>query len=224
MTIRSVILVTTGTKINRKGTREYRISERYIEMLCRAGLEPLLTFTAEESLINLASGLLLTGGGDIDPTLFREPLLFDNLDLDPSRDELELCLAKRFIQQKKPVFGICRGMQIINVALGGTLWQDLPGQLHTYHDETKHPVSVLEGTKLYKLFGKSILVNSTHHQAVKKAADGMIVSAESDDGVIEAIEHQHLPIMGVQWHPEVKTEQMPDMLPLFLEFIKGAEK
>ena len=99
-------------------------------------------------------------------------LLFENSAINRERDETELCLAKWFIQRGKPVFGICRGMQIINVALGGTLWQDLPKQIGTNHETIQNMrFSVTACTKLHSLFGNSIFVNSFHHQAVKKPAE-----------------------------------------------------
>jgi len=193
-------------------------------MIEKAGGVPIVAFSAEKPLLELGGGLLLTGGGDIDPPLFGEPLSFNNLAIDREKDELELSLAKWFIRNEKPVFGICRGMQVINVALGGTLWQDLENQLGTLHEDTAHDVLIAPESELHGMFGGRLRVNSFHHQAVKRPADGVIVSARAGDGVIEAIEHNSLPVFGVQWHPEVASDGMPDMTSLFDKFVRGAEK
>lgn len=222
--IKPIILITAVTGISQRGTREHRISDGYIKMIEEAGGIPLLAFSDDEALPMLADGLLLPGGGDIVPEFFGERPLFDNLSLDREKDEQELSLLKQFLKRGKPVFGVCRGMQLINVALGGTLWQDLPGQLGVTHTDTSHEVTSACGTTLCELFGGKFRVNSYHHQAVKKPADGIRVSALSPDGVIEAIEHERLPVSGVQWHPEKPADDMPDMRPLFRQLVEGAGK
>ena len=134
------------------------------------------------------------------------------------------------------MLGICRGVQLINVALGGTLVQDIPQEIPelSVHDPiykkvaTHHPVVAEEGSLLHTLFGREFLTNSFHHQAVKDCGKDMVVTVTSTDGVIEAIEHTSPPIIGVQWHPErmiheIDTEY-PDMLPLFRHFIELCKK
>lgn len=144
--------------------------------------------------------LLLCGGLDIDPARFGEELLFDNVTIDTERDVMEMALFALFAEQKKPIYGICRGLQIINVALGGDLFQDLYKQCGVNHSGT------LENPLYHEITthkNENIRVNSFHHQAIKTLGEGLFVTAFSSDGVIEAVEHKTLPIKAVQWHPEL---------------------
>jgi putative glutamine amidotransferase len=139
--------------------------------------------------------LLLTGGSDITPKRFGAELLPNGSEtLDTARDDLEFALFDVFVRQGKPVLGICRGMQVVNVALGGTLWQDLPSQCGLNHGDTEHEVR-FDG-------GMETVVNSFHHQAVRCIGNGLKVTALSADGVIEALESEDTMIRAVQWHPE----------------------
>ncbi len=158
-------------------------------------------------------GLLLPGGGaDVDPKLYGEAAIPQMGEVNAMRDRFEYALLREAVAQRKPVFGICRGMQVINTFFGGTLWQDLPSQRpqglleHQRPDkkwEGVHPIEIDPTSRLYSLLGcDQCLVNSTHHQAVKEVAPGFRVSAQSPDGVIEAIESDQWPIFAVQFHPE----------------------
>ena len=175
----------------------------------------------------ICDGLILTGGVDIEPALYGEETLNDTVKSDPARTRYEFEILRAFADIGKPIFGICRGMQTLNVAFGGTLYQDLPAQksLDHYGAELMHPVTAKPGSILCKLFGGRLITNSFHHQAVKDLADGFVVTAEcADDGVIEAFEHNSLPILAVQFHPErmvgpQKSGAAPDYLPLFEYFI-----
>lgn len=187
------------------------------EAVMRAGGMPLvLPFSAQENILRqmaeMIDGLILTGGGDIDPVLFdEEPMPFLG-SICPERDALEVGLIRMMLQMNKPVFAICRGCQILNVAAGGNMYQDLASQRsgtlqHMQQAPRSHPshfVQVKEGTLSHRIVGLSqIRVNSFHHQAVKELAPGFVVSATSADGVIEAIESErHRFVLGVQWHPE----------------------
>lgn len=151
--------------------------------------------------------LLLAGGEDIHPSRFGQ-VDYASAEMDLARDEAEFALLQLYLEQKKPILGICRGHQLINVALGGTLLQDIGDPLHLFHtrgdlpDDRIHPVRAREGSFLYSTYGPVFPVNSSHHQVVDKPGDGLSPVAWSENGLIEALEHTCLPIYCVQWHPE----------------------
>ena len=162
-------------------------------------------------------GLLLTGGVDVDPAAYGDPTRHPTVEIDAVRDAYELALAREALARDLPVLAICRGVQVLNVAAGGTLVQDIPSASGTTvaHSITEpknavaHDVHVVSGTRLASLLaprlsaGDRLAVNSRHHQAVKQTAPGFIVSATAPDGIIEAIERPTAPFcIGVQWHPE----------------------
>ena len=177
-------------------------------------------------------GFLFTGGNDIVTVRFGEQTLAGCGESDEERDEMEIRLCRAAVQAGKPVFGICRGIQLMNVALGGTLWQDLPSQFRARSDAPKlahqqpskgkivsHLVQVEEGSLLEKILKKDgetrnrIWVNSFHHQAVQTLAQGCEAVAYSQDGVVEAIEMPSYRnfFLGVQWHPEyMAVESAPE--------------
>lgn len=170
-------------------------------------LEPRLV----DEYVSMADGLLLTGGVDIHPGRYKDVFM----DYDPNsgqpapyvisvtRDSMDFLLCRAFLKAGKPIFGIGRGMQVINVVMGGTLYQDIELVMGLDHPKgQEHKVNITEGSLLHKLYGKEMTVNSYHHQAVKEVGEGLKVTAVSADGIIEAIEHETLPIFGVQWHPE----------------------
>ena len=141
----------------------------------------------------------------MDPALFGQ----ENRGSQPpdrQRDQAELELFWAFFQAGKPILAICRGMQVVNVALGGTLLQDLPGEIRPFHgggeEDRVHPVRSREGTLLHRLYGPIFPVNSAHHQAVDRLGGGLRRTAWSEGGVTEALEHTHLPVAAVQCHPE----------------------
>jgi len=153
--------------------------------------------------IDCFEGLLILGGYDVDPQLYGEDYCHAANTIDAPRDELDLALIKLFIAQKKPIWGICRGIQVINVALGGTLVQDLPDERRLDHGNgIMHTVNHAPYTLARELWGAMSVVNSFHHQAIDRLAPGLIAASVCEDGVIEAIEHETLPIFAVQWHPE----------------------
>lgn len=207
--------------------RTLECSTAYTRALAQAGgLPVLLCEEAPETAVQLFDGLVLSGGGDIDPSLFGESILNDTVNIDAVRDAFEVPLIRAFCDAGKPVLGICRGMQVVNVALGGTLYQDLPEQLGFVHFDLKlrHYVTTTHGSVMHRLFGEHFRVNSTHHQAVRDLAPGLRMSAKSPEGIIEAFEHDTLPVLGTQFHPERMTGltddlRTPDFLPLFEHFI-----
>lgn len=176
----------------------------------------------------LASGLLLTGGSGVHPARYGE-VFFDEDSMKGSnavRDAMEFALLGEFIKNKKPVMGICRGYQLLNVYFGGKLIQNFPKQKHIEHQMgITHRVSAEPDSIVYRLFGKEFNTNSHHRDGITEPGEGIKITARSADGIPEAIEHESLPVFGVQWHPErTRGEGMnppdgPDMTPLFEYFI-----
>ncbi len=188
-----------------------KLRQYYYHRLWQADALPILLppLPLEAAAITIAKldGLLLSGGGDIDPRIFGEqaqPLLRH---VEYERDIWEIALVKAAWHQNKPVLGICRGMQLINVALGGNVWQDLtyyPQQLPAEHDGSEHQVFIIQQQLATIMRGNSPIVNSFHHQAVRQIASVLEVTATAVDGVVEAIsaKDQQRCMIGVQWHPE----------------------
>lgn len=176
-------------------------------------------------------GLLLCGGGDLDSTLFGQ----ENRGSDPPdhhRDRAELALFQAFFQAGKPILGICRGMQVINVALGGDLIQDLPPVSLPFHGraghDLVHPLRAEQDSLLYRLYGPVFLVNSTHHQAVDCLGNGLRAIAWAESGFSEAIDYPGRPILGVQFHPERmsfarRRADTVDGAGIFKEFLRWCE-
>ncbi|UQZ89063.1 hypothetical protein C4J81_07570 [Deltaproteobacteria bacterium Smac51] len=175
-------------------------------------------------------GLILSGGGDVaPPPTASEPGKYQLVD--KSRDIWESSLLAAALEKDKPVLGICRGVQLMNVALGGTLWADLPTERPGAVDHAQktprirpsHPVKAIAGSRLAKIWGENeIMVNSGHHQGIRDVAAPLAVAAQSPDGLIEALEHTSARfVIGVQWHPEGQTSA-PHVRSLFEAFINAA--
>jgi len=188
-----------------------------------------------EDLKTWCHGLMLTGGVDVDPARYGEERHEAVRDIEPARDEFELALAKEALAADIPILAICRGMQVINVACGGTLVQDIPSQWETQvkhnghyekaaRHEVLHHVQVQRGSQVEKIVAsEEVGVNSFHHQAVKRVAAGFIVTSRAPDGIIESIEMPGKRYMvGVQWHPEEMSGVRADMLNLFVSFVAAA--
>ncbi len=217
-------------------SRRYTLPHDYVYAIASAGGEAVILPAGDsESASRLAGaldGILLSGGADLDPRHFGEDPHPGLGHVDPERDEFELALVRAAIQAGTPILAICRGMQVLNVAMGGTLYQDIPSQVSgaikhrqdapRYH--ASHKVAVERHSKLAGMVGAGdVLVNSLHHQAVREVAPGLIVSARATDGVIEGIESTHdLFVVGVQWHPECMTDVYPAMLEIFAAFVAEA--
>lgn len=182
---------------------EYSARKNYAEALKGCGAEPIIT--TDLSLASECSGLLLPGGGDIDPKEYRQENT-SGKDIDNKLDMIEMSLIKSFANEGKPILGICRGLQIINTTFGGDLIQDISTSATHRWDEAigdkTHMVSAGRDSFLYSLYGESFSVNSAHHQAIKNIAEGFTLSARASDGTIEAIENRKKGIFAVQWHPE----------------------
>ncbi len=180
-----------------------RLTVNYTAALAAWGLE------AETSLpthpdASPYDGLLLPGGGDMDPSFFGQPNR-GSVSIDRELDLRQLAALEAFLQAGKPVLGICRGIQLINVCFGGSLIQNLaePHIHRTAKGDALHPASCPEGSLLARLYGRtSFTVNSAHHQALDRIGKGLTVIQTAPDGVVEAVAHETLPILAVQWHPE----------------------
>lgn len=212
--------------------RQIESPKAYSAAIARAGGIPWLTSEfCEEELAKMCDALLLAGGDDVDPKYFGEEKLNDTVVVDSPRDQFEMRLIPEFLKRGKPILCICRGIQILNIYLGGTVYQDLVEQRGFVHWDIKirHDVFAEPGTLLYELFGESFKTNSTHHQGLRDLAPGLKVAARSTEGVIEAIEHETLPIYGCQFHPERLTGEgwdarTPDFAPFFAHFISLAKE
>ena len=182
-----------------------------------------------------ATGLLLPGGGDVDPRLYGAGWIHPTVSIDAERDVLEVALARWAVAIDLPMLGICRGIQVLNVAAGGDLWQDIPAQypsivthLEPAADRDRrallHSVGALPGSLVRRLVGgQTMRVNSIHHQAVRCVARGWQVSALAPDGVVEAIECSGRRFaLGVQWHPEELVRDAPTARALFEAFCTAA--
>ena len=180
-------------------------TSNYVKYVRSLAFTPLVTLEPEE--LCSCSALLLPGGGDITPAFFGEKNHGSRC-IDTELDILQLQALELCLRNRKPVLGICKGMQLINVGLGGTVIQDMPtAELHKYKDGDQYHVTVIEPCSwLHTLYGSSLTVNSAHHQSVGRLGDGLTaVQYCPQDGCPEAFVHKSLPILGVQWHPERLT-------------------
>lgn len=210
------------------------LSNNYINSIRLAGGVPLLIPINEEDInqyIDMVDGVLFTGGGDLAPELYGESPIPELGDVSEERDSFELKLFNKVYEAGKPILGICRGCQLINVALGGTLYQDINAQLDNVEmhspdklrDEVQHSVNIDKNSLLYKLLGKEELeTNSFHHQAVKALGTNLRVTAKSKDDIIEAYESTNgSKLICVQWHPEDLVLKYPYFLELFKYLCSG---
>lgn len=209
------------------GKREIAIfASTYFTWLNDLGMlpVPITPLVDIEDSLDLVDGVVLSGGSDIDPSHYGAERHPSVLDTSPERDEFELALTKTALARGVPMLGICRGLQMLNVVLGGTLHQhlpELPGTLvhssewvdgtrdrtkkwgPTFHDvEVSHP-------RLAGLSGRTVETNTYHHQAADRIGDGLVVAARSGDGVVEALAGTDSPVLGVQWHPEMHQPGEP---------------
>lgn len=201
-------------------TSRVRLTAAYVTALENAGLVPLVipplsSDRAAAAVLDSVAGLVLSGGGDVDPARYGETPHEKIRSIDIARDATETALIGEAQARRTPVLAICRGIQMLNVALGGTLIQDIPSECGTdvLHDEDTarstrtHDIAIEPGSRIAAAMGADrCSVNSFHHQSVKRVADGLRVTARSPDGVIEGLEStDDWWVMGVQWHPEEMT-------------------
>jgi putative glutamine amidotransferase len=217
----------------------FNLTESYIRAVQAAGglpvvIPPALNEDELRELISRLDGLLFSGGGDVDPALFGQTRHRFTQDVSQERDRAELLLARWALAEDRPVLAICRGIQLVNVATGGTLIQDIPSQIpdalaHRYSDDTPrdylaHTVRVNEGTRLAGILGATeVAVNSWHHQSCDEPGRGLIYTAWSPDGIVEGAEAPgHRFAVFVQWHPEEMFHNRADMLALFHALVEAA--
>lgn len=218
----------------------FALMPSYVDAIAAAGGIPVLIPLGldDESLqvlFDRLDGILLTGGGDVDTSFYGgdRPDLINSVDTD--RDRVELFLAHAAYEQEKPTLAICRGHQVLNVALGGTLYEDIvslmPGGMkHDYFGDLPrthrpHSVAIEPGSKLAEILSDSaeVQVNSLHHQGIRDLAPVLVPVAYAPDGLIEAVEAPEQPFMlGVQWHPENLAPEDPDMMAIFRNFVAAA--
>ncbi len=234
--MKPVILITGGTAAAANGTPQWSINMNYAEMIRRAGGVPILAIdeACAKEYAEIADGLLLSGGKDVATNLYNQEQKYDFILLDPERDSLEWKIMDEFVAKKKPVFGICRGVQVMNVYFGGTLIQDIPDQLGGEHAQgVNHDIKIKKDSILGSMFGESLRINSYHHQGLDKLGEGLVATAWSDAGgheLTEAIEHTSLPAWAVQWHPERMTGEVTnpvdcvDSMPIFKYFVNQCKK
>jgi putative glutamine amidotransferase len=212
----------------------YALRENYCTAITAAGGVPLpLPHGSIDEYIGLIDGLVVTGGGfDIDPNLYGDTTSHPTVTTKPGRTAFEWDILNRAHQHNKAILGICGGMQLLNVVLGGSLIQHIPGEVSDclQHEQTNpaseasHTITITDGSFLHKIVGqKMIAVNSSHHQAVKVAAPALVINAIATDGVIEGIEDPKRRFcLGVQWHPEFHISQADRQI--FQAFISQAQR
>lgn len=220
-------------------TGRITINQDYLDAITRAGALPvLLPLTAEERLCRAmlarVDGLVLSGGADVEPARYGEERLPCCGAAAPLRDAMEYALCRLAVAADKPVLGICRGLQVLNCALGGSLYQDIGLQFaqaitHPRYDAPRgqvHAVEVLPGTRLEEISGgRKLRVNSRHHQGIKALGRGLCVSARAEDGLTEGVE---MPgkrfIVAVQWHPESLSDYAPEAQALFNALVRACQE
>lgn len=183
-----------------------------------------------EGYLALCDGVLFAGGADVEPSRYGEEIGFDNVETTPLRDDFEFALAELIKEDTRPVLGICRGEQLLNVAFGGSLYQHIDGHKQTESgSQNLRAAKVVEGTLLHKLAGRrDIMINTFHHQAVKDVAPGFVISAYAEDGTVEAIEPENAAdserfMLAVQWHPEMFFSTDEPTRNIFKAFIDAAK-
>ena len=211
------------------------LNKNYARGVSAGGGIPLMPADIHEAqtYAALADGLLITGGSGVHPALYGD-VFFDDDSIkgsNPVRDEMEIGLIRSFLEAGKPIMGICRGQQLLNVYFGGKLIQNFPKQKGIEHQNgISHKVHAEENSIVGGLFGQDFMTNSHHRDAVISTGPDVRVAAVSEDGIIEAIEHVSLPVFAVQWHPERQRGDTmnpacgPDMTPLFTYFVNLCRK
>lgn len=239
---RPLIGVTGHCTTTATGVRMVTAKHAYLAAVSAAGGVPVVLSPDDDpveivTLLGRVDGILFTGGKDIDPILYGEPVLNDTVQPEPERDAFELPLIREAVSRDVPVLAICRGCQVLNVSLGGTLWQDLPAQRpgvlahqqHAPRDATSHSVTVDPDSLLARVLGAggplTIETNTFHHQAARDPAPLLRPVAAAPDGTLEALEAPGRRfVLGVQWHPEDLALQRPEHLRIFEAFVDAARR
>ena len=237
---RTIIGITSSREKTNSSSIQIGILETYLSAITNAGGIPLpiplgIPNQLLDVLIQFIDGILFTGGGDIQPMLYKGKNHSSLSGIDSDRDRIELYLLKHAVKDNKPILGICRGIQLINVGMGGSLYEDILSQVpsalqHQTYPEHKpdflaHEVKIETGTLLMEILGKNqIQVNSTHHQAIKTVGRDLNPIGYAPDGIIEAITIRNVKFgIGVQWHPE-RLQNFQPMRNLFQAFISAAKE
>ena len=215
-------------------TERYAINKSYLEAVILNGGIPLPIPCLSDSeqlkvFLDMCDGLLLPGGVDVNPSYYGEEPHQQLGLVQSDMDAIGIKLIRLAAERKMPILGICRGQQMLNVALGGSLYQDIaatyekPSIQHQQKAESSpamHKIKVEEGTLLFEMIGSTeVSTNTLHHQAVKALGKDLVVSATALDGIIEAIESKDRTILGLQWHPELMIHTQPEMNKIFAHFI-----
>lgn len=204
----------------------------YHRSLLRVGAIPtFLPYTDDEAILDQyienCDGFLFSGGVDVHPKYYGEEIKFDSVKISEERDSFELAFFKKVLASGKPVLGICRGAQLINVAMGGTLHQHIDGHSTNDREKVAHTVTVNAGSRLSEIIGeKSVIdVNTLHHQVIKDVAPDLVQVATSHDGYCEAVELPgHKFFIAVQWHPEGLSHYMPEENAIFQSFVDATRE
>ena len=220
-------------RVTKWSSGAYAVPDKYLDSVRRAGGEPMVLTppisSSVDDLVEWFDGLLLVGGGDVDPEIFganiQHPAVYG---VDTDRDRAEIALIRRAAGSKLPTLAICRGVQVMNVAFGGTLIQHLPdrGGFHEHRKddpERMHSVRVAESSRLIEATGQTSLNGaSRHHQGLDRLGEGLIPVGWAEDGLVEAVEHSDGWVLGVQWHPEVTAADDPSQQALFDALVRQA--
>lgn len=220
------------------GMERIYLNRDYVDAVEKAGGIPILLPPTKDSesiekMVAICNGFILSGGGDINPLLFNSSPHPKLEGIHTELDRAQISLTHTILETDKPLLAICRGAQLLNVALGGTLWQDMseiptPTILHSQiapRADKIHQVHIVKNSITGQLFGEQITVNSFHHQSINTVGKDLQVIATADDGVIEAIEMtEHTFVLGIQWHPEMLLTASDESLLLFRKFIDIARK
>jgi putative glutamine amidotransferase len=234
-----LIGITTFRSKDPRGNTRFSISEAYVSSLVQAGASPImiplgLPGPVLDTIISQLDGLVLSGGGDIHPEMYGSSMHPKVEDIDRDRDRVEISLFEKALERGLPFLGICRGLQLVNIALGGTLFEDIhdqyEGAIPHDHDMTMprdylaHKVNIEPQSNLYQIIKSSeITVNSLHHQGIRLLASHLSPSAYAPDGILEAFEMMEYPFgMSVQWHPEWLPDNR-ESAQLFSAFISACE-
>lgn len=231
------IAIAANTERNKNGQTITSVPVAYSRCVERSGAVPvILPPCGDEQAVALmlsrVDGLILPGGLDMDAGFFNQKMHPACRASDLDLDIFQITLVNLAVVMKMPLLGICRGAQVANVALGGSLVQDIPSQMpesgighmqNVFSHGTDHDVRFEPDSRLYHLFGDSIRINSRHHQSIDAPGKGIRITAWAPDGVVEGAEHEDLPIDLVQWHPELLMQENDDMLPLFNRFIRNCK-
>ena len=215
------------------------VNRSYVDSIIRSkGVPFIMPITEDEEIIKKMAenvdGIIMTEGVDVHPFRFNEEPIEKIGTISAERDDFDFKLMKYAVEMNKPIFGICRGIQVINVYFGGTLIQDIPTQRNTnilhsqtseYHTAT-HKIQIVKDSIIYDMLGESSEVNSFHHQAIDKLAKDFKVTAAAKDGIVEAIEYKKKDsfILAVQWHPELmsaKSVKMQNLFDMFVEVCRS---